>query len=103
MAIVAAVIGLAHNFGMTCIAEGIETDAQLSYLAERGVQGQGYLLGRPGEGSVIGDMLGRGRVGVVRPGLRRERRTSPPPGEVDVSSTGGYLAGGPHVEGRRLG
>lgn len=49
VAIVAAVIGLARNFGMTCIAEGIETEAQLHYLAERNVHGQGYLLGRPRE------------------------------------------------------
>jgi PAS domain S-box-containing protein/diguanylate cyclase (GGDEF)-like protein len=61
VAIVAGVIGLARNFGMTCIAEGIETEAQLSYLADRGVHGQGYLLGRPADGSVIGELLGAAR------------------------------------------
>jgi EAL domain-containing protein (putative c-di-GMP-specific phosphodiesterase class I) len=62
VAIVASVIGLARNFGMTCVAEGIETEAQLTYLTERGVHGQGYLLGRPAEGSAINDMLARART-----------------------------------------
>jgi PAS domain S-box-containing protein/diguanylate cyclase (GGDEF)-like protein len=61
VAIVASVIGLARNFGMTCIAEGIETEAQLAYLAERGVLGQGYLLGRPDDERAISDMLARAR------------------------------------------
>ena len=66
VAIVAGVIGLARNFGMTCIAEGIETEAQLSYLTERGVLGQGFLLGRPGDGAAIGDRLAPAAPG--RPG-----------------------------------
>jgi diguanylate cyclase (GGDEF)-like protein len=53
VAIVAGVIALAKNFDMTCIAEGIETEAQRLYLAERGVQGQGYLLGRPASAAAM--------------------------------------------------
>ncbi|GAB3590288.1 hypothetical protein GCM10027446_04680 [Angustibacter peucedani] len=42
------VVQLARSFGMECIAEGIETPAQLGALSELGVQaGQGWHLGRP--------------------------------------------------------
>ena len=61
VAIVAAVIALARNFEMACIAEGIETEAQLAYLQDRGVLGQGYLLGRPQDGAEISRMLDRAR------------------------------------------
>lgn len=60
MAIVASVIGLARNFGLVCVAEGIETQAQLDYLTERGVLGQGFLLGRPGDARTIGALLSGG-------------------------------------------
>ena len=43
-----AIIGLARRFGLEIIAEGIETEDQLSYLNRFGVQtGQGFLVGRP--------------------------------------------------------
>jgi len=43
-----AIIQLADRLTIPTIAEGIETQAQLDYLAARGVQfGQGYLIGRP--------------------------------------------------------
>jgi len=61
VAIVAAVIALARNFEMTCIAEGIETEAQLAYLQDRGVLGQGYLLGRPEDGTEITRVLALAR------------------------------------------
>jgi PAS domain S-box-containing protein/diguanylate cyclase (GGDEF)-like protein len=72
VAIVASVIGLARNFGMTCIAEGIETDAQLGYLAERRVHGQGYLLGRPGPASAITRTLQGAAAGCEVLGPRSE-------------------------------
>jgi diguanylate cyclase (GGDEF)-like protein len=47
-ALVAAVIGLAHEFGMTCVAEGVETAEQLERLRHLGCDlAQGYFLGRP--------------------------------------------------------
>jgi len=62
VAIVAGVIAMARNFDMTCIAEGIESEIQRTYLAERGVLGQGYLLGRPNDAAAIGRIMARGRT-----------------------------------------
>lgn len=57
VAIVRAVLGLAHELGLTCVVEGIETPAQRDHLtrhlrrggsgAGREVIGQGFLLGQP--------------------------------------------------------
>ena len=47
-AMVSALIGLAHNFGMRVIVEGVETAEQLALLQKLGGdEVQGYLLGRP--------------------------------------------------------
>ena len=62
VAIVAGVIDMARNFDMTCIAKGIESESQRAYLEERGVLGQGYLLGRPADASAIGQIIARGRT-----------------------------------------
>ena len=46
--IVRATIALAHNLGMTVVAEGIETDQQLKLLKSFGCDfGQGYFFARP--------------------------------------------------------
>lgn len=48
LAIVRAVIGLAHGLAVPVLAEGIETDAQMSLLLQEGCdEMQGYLIGRP--------------------------------------------------------
>jgi diguanylate cyclase (GGDEF)-like protein len=47
-AIVRTIIALADNLGLTVVAEGVETDAQLAYLrANRCDQVQGFLFSRP--------------------------------------------------------
>jgi diguanylate cyclase (GGDEF)-like protein/PAS domain S-box-containing protein len=47
--VTAAIIGLAHEFGLAVVGEGIETDTQLRDLRRLGCDvGQGYLLQRPG-------------------------------------------------------
>jgi diguanylate cyclase (GGDEF)-like protein len=46
--LVSTIIGLAHAFGMTTVAEGVETEAQLDYLIREGCdESQGYLHSRP--------------------------------------------------------
>src|SRR5690606_14760509 len=47
-AIVASIVGLAHNLGVGVVAEGIEHEAQAEVLrALNCSQGQGYLFSRP--------------------------------------------------------
>jgi diguanylate cyclase (GGDEF)-like protein len=46
--LVATIIGLAHAFDMTTVAEGVENQAQLEYLRREGCdESQGYLHSRP--------------------------------------------------------
>jgi diguanylate cyclase (GGDEF)-like protein/PAS domain S-box-containing protein len=46
--IVLAIISIAHNLGISVIAEGIETHSQLSYLARNQCdEGQGFLISHP--------------------------------------------------------
>lgn len=46
--LVTAIVSMAHAFGMSSIAEGVETQEQLEALRERGCdQVQGYLFSRP--------------------------------------------------------
>jgi diguanylate cyclase (GGDEF)-like protein/PAS domain S-box-containing protein len=48
MAITAAIVSLAQKLGLDVIAEGVETEAQASFLAECGCNAiQGYLLSKP--------------------------------------------------------
>ena len=47
-AIVKTIIGLAENFKLCVVAEGVETESQLEFLKENGCgEFQGYLLGKP--------------------------------------------------------
>jgi EAL domain-containing protein (putative c-di-GMP-specific phosphodiesterase class I) len=48
VAIVQAVLSVAHHLQLEVVAEGVETDAQFEFLKQRGCQRfQGYLLARP--------------------------------------------------------
>ena len=45
---------LAHEFGITCVAEGVETPEQLEHLRLLGCDlAQGYFLGRPAPADVL--------------------------------------------------
>src|SRR5207237_10128355 len=62
LAIVRAVIGLAHGLGLPVLAEGVETNDQLRTLIREGCdEMQGYLIGRPRPVEVYADIVGRGR------------------------------------------
>ena len=53
-----AIIAMAHELDLEVIAEGVETEAQRSYLLERGCdQFQGYLFGRPQPAEELGKLL----------------------------------------------
>jgi EAL domain-containing protein (putative c-di-GMP-specific phosphodiesterase class I) len=46
--VVKAIVGVAHNFGIETIAEGVESAEALELLAEMGVDyAQGFHIGRP--------------------------------------------------------
>ena len=58
--IVRTIVTLAHNLGMSVIAEGVETRAQLDLLAEMGCEfGQGYYFSRPVTSAVAESMISR--------------------------------------------
>jgi predicted signal transduction protein with EAL and GGDEF domain len=57
-AIVRSVVTLAHDLGMTAVAEGVETGDQLRKLRELGCElGQGYLFSRPVPAEVARSMV----------------------------------------------
>jgi diguanylate cyclase (GGDEF)-like protein/PAS domain S-box-containing protein len=59
-AIVRAVIALGRGLDLPVLAEGVETDAQLAYLArEDCAEVQGYLVGRPRPIADYAEMVGR--------------------------------------------
>ena len=48
MQIVQAIVGLAHNLGMEVVAEGIETEEELTTVRDFTCEfGQGYLISKP--------------------------------------------------------
>jgi EAL domain-containing protein (putative c-di-GMP-specific phosphodiesterase class I) len=56
--IVRIIVLLAHNFGLSVVAEGIENQQQMEMLKHLGCElGQGYLFSRPGEADTIEQLL----------------------------------------------
>ncbi len=59
-AIIRAMVGLGHGLGISIVAEGVETQEQLSFLADETCdQVQGYLLGKPGPIETYAEWVGR--------------------------------------------
>jgi EAL domain-containing protein (putative c-di-GMP-specific phosphodiesterase class I) len=56
---VRSTVELAHQLGMKIVAEGIEDEPCLQFLAEMGCDtGQGYHIGRPMSAAALADYLG---------------------------------------------
>jgi EAL domain-containing protein (putative c-di-GMP-specific phosphodiesterase class I) len=67
--IVGAVIDLAHSLGMTTVAEGVETAAQLAALQETDCNKvQGYLFSRPVPAAAVPAVIEGWTTGALRPG-----------------------------------
>jgi diguanylate cyclase (GGDEF)-like protein/PAS domain S-box-containing protein len=66
-AIASAVIGLAKALGMTTVAEGVETEAQLNHLQSLGCEVmQGYYFSRPLPGSAFDELIDNwGRINIA--------------------------------------
>jgi diguanylate cyclase (GGDEF)-like protein/PAS domain S-box-containing protein len=78
-AIVRAVIGLARGLDVPVIAEGVETEGELDFLAREACsEVQGYLIGRPGPIDDYAEIVGR-----TSP---RSRGESPPPTRSGVGA-----------------
>ena len=61
-AICAAIISMAHDLGLTVVAEGVESHAQLAFLrAKQCDQVQGFLLSRPMEAKRLTELLSDAR------------------------------------------
>jgi diguanylate cyclase (GGDEF)-like protein/PAS domain S-box-containing protein len=72
-----AVISMAHNLSLKVIAEGVETEAQLAFLAEHGCdQIQGYYFSRPLPADECGEWLKQKRR------LQRTQRPAAAPATV---------------------
>jgi diguanylate cyclase (GGDEF)-like protein/PAS domain S-box-containing protein len=75
-AVALAVIDMAHRLGLRTVAEGVETEAQLRYLAAHGCdEMQGFYFSRPLPAAECTTLLEAG-TGLTRNALGRESRDS---------------------------
>ena len=61
-AIIRAMIGLGHGLSISIVAEGVETQEQLSFLVDEACdQVQGYFLGKPAPIEAYAEWIGRAK------------------------------------------
>ncbi len=66
--LVSSAIAMAHGLGLKVVAEGVETEEQMAYLADQHCDiAQGYLFSKPVSASEIGQILCEGRLGYSEP------------------------------------
>jgi EAL domain-containing protein (putative c-di-GMP-specific phosphodiesterase class I) len=64
-AVISAVVRLAHEMGITVVAEGLETPEQVAFMRGQGCDdGQGYLFGRPMAAELAGQFIKTSQAGV---------------------------------------
>ena len=65
-AIIRAVIGLGRGLELPVVAEGVETQEQLTFLTDEACDEiQGYLVGRPAPIDLYADLVGRGHMSKI--------------------------------------
>jgi diguanylate cyclase (GGDEF)-like protein len=82
--IVRTLVNLCHSLGYEAVAEGVENEAQLSYLRLHGCElAQGYLLGAPATAEVITELLrAGGRVELPKTGRPAPKRVAAAEGSL---------------------
>ena len=66
-AIVAAIVAMGHDLGLSVMAEGVETQAQLDFLRESGCNAvQGYHIGRPMPAADLAERLKGNQPGGIK-------------------------------------
>jgi len=62
---------MAHNLGLKVVAEGVETEAQLSFLSQNGCdEAQGYYFARPQPAAELTKWLRNARENIAPARLR---------------------------------
>ena len=76
--IIKTIVALCRNLGLTCVVEGVETQAQLEMIVSLGCTYiQGYLLSPPVEAKRVPGLIGR--FGAASRAVRAPDRVSQPP------------------------
>jgi diguanylate cyclase len=91
-AIVIAVIAMAHCLGLSVVAEGVETQAQLAFLKSKACdECQGFLFAKPMPAEAFGKLLGAGAASKpapatapAKPAIREEGAPAGRPGRLTL-------------------